>query len=73
MFLKRAGATYSAESTELVTGQPLNCTDIEVGPEGSVYFTTGGRGTQGGLFRVTWREGRTKPGCRRSGRRCGHQ
>ncbi len=54
VFLKRAGASYSAESSELVTGQPLNCTDIEVGPEGSVYFTTGGRGTQGGLFRVTW-------------------
>ena len=56
VFLKRDGATYSATSTELVTGQPLNCTDIEVGPEGSVYFTTGGRGTQGGLFRVTWGE-----------------
>ena len=54
VFLQRAGATYSATSEELVSGQPLNCTDIEVGPEGSVYFTTGGRGTQGGLFRVTW-------------------
>ena len=37
-----------------MTGQPLNCTDIEVGPEGAVYFTTGGRGTQGGLYRVSW-------------------
>ncbi len=57
VFLKRAGASYTGESTELVSGQPLNCTDIEAGPEGSVYFTTGGRGTQGGLFRVTWSEG----------------
>ena len=57
VILRRYGASYSAESTELVTGQPLNCTDIEVGPEGSVYFTTGGRGTQGGLYRVTWSEG----------------
>ncbi len=39
-----------------MTGQPLNCTDIEVGPEGAVYFTTGGRGTQGGLYRVSWNE-----------------
>lgn len=46
------GAGYKASATELVTGQPLNCTDIEVGPEGAVYFTTGGRGTQGGLYRV---------------------
>ncbi|HEX8198843.1 MAG TPA: HEAT repeat domain-containing protein, partial [Isosphaeraceae bacterium] len=27
---------------------------IEVGPDGAVYFTTGGRGTLGGLFRVSW-------------------
>ncbi len=52
--LERQGASYKATADELVTGQPLNCTDIEVGPEGSVYFTTGGRGTQGGLYRVSW-------------------
>jgi putative heme-binding domain-containing protein len=52
--LERAGASYQATADELVTGQPLNCTDIEVGPEGAVYFTTGGRGTQGGLYRVSW-------------------
>ncbi|WP_165219435.1 HEAT repeat domain-containing protein [Aquisphaera insulae] len=50
--LDREGAGYRASSSDLVTGQPLNCTDIEVGPDGAVYFTTGGRGTQGGLFRV---------------------
>lgn len=50
----RAGASYSAKQKTLVTGQPLNCTDIDVGPDGAVYFTTGGRGTMGGLFRVTW-------------------
>jgi putative heme-binding domain-containing protein len=50
--LTRDGATYKATAKELVTGQPLNCTDIEVGPDGAVYFTTGGRGTLGGLFRV---------------------
>ena len=71
VFLKRAGASYSAESTDLVTGQPLNCTDIEVGPEGSVYFTTGGRGTQGGLFRVTWTGGDNPAGGAPNGRRPG--
>ena len=60
--LKREGASYAASSTELVSGQPLNCTDIEVGPDGSVYFSTGGRGTQGGLFRVSWSE--AKPAVR---------
>jgi putative heme-binding domain-containing protein len=48
----REGAGYRADAWELVTGQPLNCTDIEVGPWGGVYFTTGGRGTLGGLFEV---------------------
>ncbi|QEH36414.1 hypothetical protein OJF2_49780 [Aquisphaera giovannonii] len=48
----RDGGGYKGSATELVTGQPLNCTDIEVGPDGAVYFTTGGRATQGGLFRV---------------------
>lgn len=52
--LTRAGASYQAKEKELVSGQPLNCTDIEVGPDGAVYFTTGGRGTLGGLFRVSW-------------------
>jgi putative heme-binding domain-containing protein len=36
----------------MVSGQPLNCTDVEAGPDGCLYFTTGGRGTQGGLFRL---------------------
>ena len=40
----RAPATTAARSrTELVHGEPLNITDVEVGPDGLVYFTTGGR------------------------------
>lgn len=50
--LERDGATYRSKATELVSGQPLNCTGIEVGPDGCVYFAIGGRGTQGGFFRV---------------------
>ncbi len=57
--LTREGAAYRGTQTDLVVGQPLNCTDIEVGPDGAVYFTTGGRGTPGGLFRVSW--DRAKP------------
>ena len=33
--LVREGATYKATADELVSGQPLNCTDIEVGPDGA--------------------------------------
>jgi len=59
--LERHGAGYAASASELVSGQPLNCTDIEVGPDGAVYFTTGGRGTQGGLFRLSWPQARPDP------------
>jgi putative heme-binding domain-containing protein len=59
--LSRSGAAYTGAFSELVSGQPLNCTDIEVGPDGAVYFTTGGRGTQGGLYRVGWDRPRQPP------------
>jgi putative membrane-bound dehydrogenase-like protein len=50
--LKRDGASFQAEAEEFVTGKPLNVTDIEVATDGSLYFTTGGRNTEGGLFRI---------------------
>lgn len=48
------GSTYQAQYETFVQGQPLNVTDIDVGPDGSLYFCTGGRGTNGGLYRVSW-------------------
>jgi putative membrane-bound dehydrogenase-like protein len=50
--LKRDGATFRGEAEPFVLGKPLNVTDIEVAPDGSVFFSTGGRGTEGGLFRI---------------------
>jgi putative heme-binding domain-containing protein len=32
----------------------LNVTDVEFGADGAMYFITGGRGTQSGLYRVTY-------------------
>jgi putative heme-binding domain-containing protein len=54
--LKREGATYTARSdrAEFVHGEPLNVTDTEVGPDGLLYFTTGGRDTEGGVYRVKY-------------------
>ena len=52
---KRSGATYTANSEVFLQGEPLNVTDLEVGPDGSLYFVTGGRGTGGGMYRITWR------------------
>ena len=39
-----------------VAQTPLNVTDLEIGPDGALYFTTGGRGTQSGLYRVSYTE-----------------
>lgn len=51
--LERSGATYRAADTrELVHGEPLNVTDLEVGPDGFIYFTMGGRDTEGGFYRI---------------------
>ncbi len=51
------GATYRVEGEpfDFVYGEPLNVTDLEVGPDGLVYFTMGGRDTQGGFYRVSYK------------------
>ena len=51
---ERQGATYRAESEVFAEGRPLNATDIAVGPDGALYFCTGGRGTDGGVYRIRW-------------------
>ena len=55
--LTPAGATYSARSdrAEFVHGEPFNITDVEVGPDGMLYFTTGGRNTSGGVWRLRYK------------------
>jgi putative heme-binding domain-containing protein len=37
-----------------IAGRPLNVTDGCIGPDGAMWFITGGRGTQSGLYRVTY-------------------
>jgi glucose/arabinose dehydrogenase len=53
--LERDGATYKAKEVEkFCQGAPMNITDLAVGPDGALYFVMGGRGTQGGVFRIVW-------------------
>ncbi len=53
--MKRNGASYTANSDVFLEGDELSITDVDVGPDGGLYFTTGGRGTVGGLYRVNWK------------------
>ena len=52
--LKQDGAGYTADSEVFLEGKPLNVTDVAVGPDGALYFSTGGRGTDGGIYRVRY-------------------
>ena len=46
------GATYKATAEEFVSGSPLPLTDGEIGPDGALYFLTGGRRLESDLYRV---------------------
>jgi len=52
--LKPSGSSFVGEREEFLSRTPLPLTDVEIGPDGAMYFTMGGRGTQSGLFRVTY-------------------
>jgi putative heme-binding domain-containing protein len=54
--LKSDGATYTGREdlAEFVHGEPMPITDMEVGPDGNIYLTTGGGPGQGGLYKVSW-------------------
>ncbi len=49
------GAGYSGVAEVFLRGRPLNVTDLAFGPDGAMYFITGGRKTQSALYRVTYR------------------
>lgn len=51
--MKRKDSSYTGVQETFVSGRPLNVTDGCIGPDGALWFTTGGRGTQSGLYRVT--------------------
>lgn len=65
--LQPRGLSYSGRSEIFLKGRPLNVTGLDFGPDGAMYIITGGRRTQSGLYRVSWRgaggnESATLPG-----------
>jgi putative heme-binding domain-containing protein len=52
--LQEQGAGYTGRVETLFRGSTMNLTDLEVGPDGALYCITGGRGTQSGLYRLTF-------------------
>jgi putative heme-binding domain-containing protein len=52
--LEPQGASYSATFEIFLEGKPLPVTDLVINKDGHLYFTTGGRRMQSGLYRVTY-------------------
>lgn len=50
--LEVQGASYKAKGEEFVSGSPLSLTDGMIGPDGALYFLTGGRKLESNLYRV---------------------
>ena len=58
--LKTDGATFSSEPEQFISGAGeigFAPTDIEVGPDGCLYVSVGGRGTRGGVYRIQYTGG----------------
>ena len=52
--LLERGSGYVGCPEVFLGGRPLNVTDLAFGPDGAMYFVTGGRRTQSGLYRVSY-------------------
>jgi putative heme-binding domain-containing protein len=46
------GASYKTNAEEFLSGQALPLTDGKIGPDGALYFLTGGRSLESDLYRV---------------------
>lgn len=46
------GAGYVCRAETFLKGRPLNVTDLDFGPDGSMYLITGGRKTHSDLYRI---------------------
>ena len=55
------GAGYVGVPEVFLRGRPLNVTDLGFGPDGAMYFVTGGRRTQSALYRVRYVGPERKP------------
>lgn len=54
LHLQPKGSSYSATAEEFISGSPLPLTDGLIGPDGAMYFLTGGRRLESDLYRVTY-------------------
>lgn len=54
------GSSYKAQAEEFISGSPLPLTDGAIGPDGDMYFLTGGRRIESDLYRVYYGDNKLK-------------
>jgi putative heme-binding domain-containing protein len=59
--LEEKGSSYEGKKSEFLHGNPLNITAMRFGPDGNMYFLTGGRNTDSKLYRIRY-TGESKDG-----------
>ena len=58
--LQESGSTYTGTKTEFLHGSPLNIAAMRFGPDGAMYFVTGGRTTSSRLYRIRYTGAKTE-------------
>ncbi|OWW23605.1 heme-binding protein [Zobellia sp. OII3] len=54
--MEQKGASYIGKKEEFLSGIPLPLTDGVIGPDGAMYFMTGGRRLESDLYRVYYKD-----------------
>jgi putative heme-binding domain-containing protein len=54
--LQPSRSSYKANAEEFISGSPLPLTDGAIGPDGAMYFLTGGRRIESDLYRVYYKD-----------------
>lgn len=52
--MQESGSSYTGTKTEFLHGNPLNIAAMRFGPDGAMYFVTGGRTTASRLYRIRY-------------------
>jgi putative heme-binding domain-containing protein len=52
--MQESGSSYTGTKAEFLHGSPLNIAAMRFGPDGAMYFITGGRMTESRLYRVRY-------------------
>ena len=52
--MQESGSSYTGKKSEFLHGSPLNIAAMRFGPDGAMYFVTGGRTTASKLYRIRY-------------------